>query len=388
VSKSDKCVNFAVCGKFHVLNHIPYLRNTGYLNRLYYSHPRLVEPGVYCEEYVRLPLKEYLIQGHSRVTKKYLDTMDSIYSGIWARSALARWVSAPLLHFILLGHSLPLIHQAKQDGAHIVAGAVNTHPENRRAIMEAEAERWGLRNTYTKLAPHEERVNEEIAHTDILLAPSRCVADTYIKHARPVHTVVLPFAANVARFKPSPLRRQRDLKGPLKIMTVGQIGLRKGQLYVLEALTRFPLGSIEYTMIGAIDPEIRDRLSKYRSFFKHVPRIANHDLVKIYQDHDAYVLTSLEEGLAGSMCEAMASGLSVACTPETGSVEILTDGSSGYIVPSRSVDAIEGFLAFALANRETLVETGLAAATKARSEVNWENYANNLMRIYDGLLSR
>lgn len=377
-------VNIAVCGKFHLFNYIPFLRAAGYLNRFYYSHSRQVETELYSR-YIRMPVKEYLIQGHSRVLGDFmLDAMNPVYADIWRRSVLARWTKSAIFQFVVLGHSLPLARRAKKEGAFVIADVVSTHPEHRRRQLMEEAQKWQLPNRYAQIPRYERFVDGEIESADLILAPSHHVAKTYTDRFPGVPAAVIPYATNVARFFPPSIPRRVD--GPLRIVTVGTVGLRKGQLYLLEAISKVPRGSIELTLVGAIDPPIKKHLVKYRHLFTHIPRVPNDELVQLHHRHDLFMLNSVEEGLAVSICEAMGSGMPVACTAETGANEIVDDKVDGYILPSRSVEGIEQFLAFAIRNRQELLAVGSRAAEKAAKFGNWQIYADRLMTVYEKVL--
>ena len=61
-------------------------------------------------------------------------------------------------------------------------------------------------------------------------------------------------------------------------------------------------------------------------------QLAPDALRNLYQESDVYVLPSHEEGLARSVLEAMASGLAVIVTRETGTGDIVKPGEDGWIV--------------------------------------------------------
>jgi glycosyltransferase involved in cell wall biosynthesis len=309
-----------------------------------------------------------------------------IYAKLWTRGVLRRWRPAPLLHVIALGHCHELIRRARQDGSFIIADVVSTHPEHRRQVMSEESLRWGLPDRYEKILSFERNVDSEIIDSDLILAPSRHVAATFESRFAEKHINVLPYAANISRFSPDTVSDVRAT-GPLRILTVGQIGLRKGHLYLLEAASRFPRNTFEITFVGATDPQVKPRLAQYSDLFRHISWISNEQLARWYRAQDLYILPSVEEGLAVSMCEAMGCGLPVACTPETGGSEIIEDGIDGFVLPSRSVEGVERFLAFALRMRPWLREVGLKAAAKARATVNWHHYAERLLQIYEAMVN-
>ena len=88
---------------------------------------------------------------------------------------------------------------------------------------------------------------------------------------------------------------------------------------------------------------------------------------------NAYVLPSLEEGMARSVLEAAAAGLPLIITKETGTTEIFRDGTSGWIIPSGDVDALVGSLRAAVSDPEACRVRG-ANARAAVQPLTWEAY--------------
>ena len=64
------------------------------------------------------------------------------------------------------------------------------------------------------------------------------------------------------------------------------------------------------------------------------------DIKELLQAVDIFLFTSLQEGLARSLMEAMASGLPCIVSNIRGNVDLLEDGRGGFLVPIDEVDAI------------------------------------------------
>ncbi|MBK6741981.1 MAG: glycosyltransferase [Hydrogenophilales bacterium] len=93
-----------------------------------------------------------------------------------------------------------------------------------------------------------------------------------------------------------------------------------------------------------------------------VPRV---QMLKHYSSADVFLLPSKCEGSAGVVYEAIAAGLPVVCTPNTGSV--VCDGVAGFIVPIRDAKAIGEALSNFIHQRELLVLMGHHERLKAQS---------------------
>ena len=159
---------------------------------------------------------------------------------------------------------------------------------------------------------------------------------------------------------------------------VGALSQAKGLGYLLEAVAR--LGQeIEFTLIGrrisaAIPaPSVLDK-------YRWIPSLPHDELLQEMSRHDVLVLPSLHEGFGLVMTEAMAQGLVVITTPHTAGPDLITDGVDGFLVPIRSVEAIEETVALLLRDRDRLKSMQKAARRKALG-CTWENYRQRLVRL-------
>ena len=384
-------VNVAVCGRFHFGNYIARLDQAGVLNRFYFSHKpetgaRLgLSPG----RAVNLPLKEYLVQGHGRLFgSNYAAAAVPIYGAIWARGVLARWQPADLLHVMAHGHEQPLVKRARADGARILAEVVNTHPDHQRRILQDEAERWGVRTAARGRTVREERLLKEVAAADRILAPTETVRRSFVERGfDPASIAKLPYAANVTRFSARTPEEAalRVRNGPLRVICVGGICLRKGQLHLLEACRLLGPDMVELTLVGTVNDEVAPLLERYRGGFRHLERVPNAELRSLLIAHAQFVLPSLEEGLAVANCEALACGLAVVTTRESGGEELIADGETGFLIEAGSTGAIVAKLEQLHADRALIEAVGMRGGEAAKRQMNWDRYAAALMELYRDL---
>lgn len=110
-----------------------------------------------------------------------------------------------------------------------------------------------------------------------------------------------------------------------------------------------------------------------------------HDIPRLLNALDAYVLPSLTEGICNSLLEAMATGLPVIATATGGNLEVITD-ESGLLFPVGNASCLAAHLA-SLATRSELRQ---ALAGQARKRVcehfSMKSMIENYEALYDGLL--
>ncbi|HEY9346513.1 MAG TPA: glycosyltransferase family 4 protein, partial [Inquilinus sp.] len=139
-------------------------------------------------------------------------------------------------------------------------------------------------------------------------------------------------------------------------------GLRKGTPYVLEAARRMR-GLADFRMVGrgAVPSAACAGLDGVVQFTGPIPRL---EIIAQYAWADVFLLPSVCEGSATVTYEALAAGLPVITTPNTGSV--VRDGTDGFVVPIRDVDAIVQSLHLLRADRARLSEMSHNAKLRAQ----------------------
>ena len=86
--------------------------------------------------------------------------------------------------------------------------------------------------------------------------------------------------------------------------------------------------------------------------------------------------------------QAMACGLPVICTTNTGGSEIVDDDISGYIIPIRNIEIMKDKIKILYNNRVKLEAMSKCAHVKANSELSWEKYGDRMLKIYRELMQK
>lgn len=178
-----------------------------------------------------------------------------------------------------------------------------------------------------------QREQAEWRLADVILCGSDFVREGIAACGGPVERcAVVPYGVD-ARF--SHIQRSSH-SGPLRVLTVGAVGLRKGSPYVLEAAKRLK-GKAEFRMVGSVPvlPQAESQLREHLELTGPIPRT---EILSHYAWADVFLLPSVCEGSATVTYEALLSGLPVVCTPNTGS--LVQHEVNGFIVPVGNSDAI------------------------------------------------
>lgn len=251
-----------------------------------------------------------------------------------------------------------------------------------RQIQTEEAERqpaWaatmpGTRDSVDKLA----RKDEEIALADIIV-----VASSFTKNSLRMastsnpHVILSPYGA--PPFTQSRLQFNQDRTRPLKVLYVGSLSQRKGLAYALEAIDQCGSSAVSLTLIGQRVAPCRpldQALQKHR----WLPSLPHSQVLEEMRSHDVLLFPSLFEGFGLVILEAMAQGLPVITTPNTGAPDVLTHDQEGFIVPIRSVEAITHAIERLECDRELLAKMGMTAQ-KTACQLSWKEYAGRIVRF-------
>jgi glycosyltransferase involved in cell wall biosynthesis len=176
----------------------------------------------------------------------------------------------------------------------------------------------------------------------------------------------------------------------IKVLSVGRLSREKGHADLLEAFARAAarLFGLDLVLVG--DGPEREHLEAQarRLGIAHCVRFVGHvpDPRPWYADADLFVLPSHSEGSPNALLEAMAASLPVIATHVGGVPELVTDGLTGRLVPSRSPDALADAIVAAASDPVAAAVLGRMAASWVRTHHDPVARARRLTDLYDGLV--
>ncbi|MCS3642384.1 glycosyltransferase family 4 protein [Salinibacter ruber] len=253
----------------------------------------------------------------------------------------------------------------------------NAPKESEQRLLRGEHERhseWEdapSQNAYAN--EYAEREKQEWQQSDVIFCGSSFVRDEIERNDGPTERcMVVPYGVN-SEVKPAETRRVSRSK--LRVLTVGTVGLRKGTPYVLQA-ARKCASIASFRMVGGVEVSdtVQSRLAEHVDLVGRIPRS---EVEKHYRWADVFLLPSICEGSATVTYEAMAAGLPVICTPNTGS--IVRNEKEGFIVPIRNADAIAEKINKLSSERELLEHMSHKARARYEEGGSLESYRKRLV---------
>ncbi|WP_081852856.1 glycosyltransferase family 4 protein [Bosea sp. 117] len=309
-------------------------------------------------------------------------------NALWAGQRFSELVAGRGFHgasgvYAFAGDALEMLAAARAQGLWTAVEQMIAPRDMVERLLREESERfpeWQPPQRPDRLAPFfAARERAEWALADRVICPSafvmRAVIDSGVAPAR---CALVPYGVDGRFAVPRPGERR---PGPLRVLTVGAVGLRKGSPYVIEAAHRLA-GRAAFRMVGpcGVPPAVAAQLARFVELTGPIPRSEMRDQ---FAWADVFLLPSLCEGSATAVYEAMSAGLPVICTGNTGSV--VRDGLDGFIVPIRDADAIVAALERFAAEPELMAQMSRNAASRS-ADYTLERYGDRLMEALSPLL--
>lgn len=152
-----------------------------------------------------------------------------------------------------------------------------------------------------------------------------------------------------------------DSRHPLRVLFLGQVILRKGIQYLIEAARLLEKEPIHFDVVGSIGISEMAITSAPSNTTFHGP-VSRDRTEAFYRSADLFVLPTLSDGFALTQLEAMAHGLPVIATPNCG--EVVSDAVDGLIVPASDANALAEAFQLLLQDPEKLQRMSEATGAK------------------------
>jgi glycosyltransferase involved in cell wall biosynthesis len=116
--------------------------------------------------------------------------------------------------------------------------------------------------------------------------------------------------------------------------------MTKGIALLLDACEQLPFKNAELTLVGGWSTRAGRRFVQKRLAQNPCITLAPGDPLPVLHRADVFVHPSYEDGFGYAPMEALACGVPVIVTDDTGMKEYVRNGINGYVVPTGSLDAL------------------------------------------------
>lgn len=379
----------ATLGRFHMFDLARQLLRLGQDARMFSGYPGFkIDPDLRAISQTRSfrVVLEH-IRGRLPVPQKttwWADRSIEDFGG-W----LGRKVERTELDFLdaLAGTGLEAGRILRRRGVKWACNRGSTHILTQKRLLEEEHARWGAAPPYFS-ARGLRRSLAEYEECDAVVVPSEFARTSFIEQGfSPRRVFKVPYGVDLSLFNQasSPARPHSKLR----VVFAGACSIRKGVGYLLDAMK--PLvqrGNAEVLFFGSVLEETKGILSAHTGEFTHRGSVPRSVLARELGQCDAIVLPSVEEGQALVLSQAMACGLAVIATPNTGAEDLINNGVEGFIIPFGNAQAIADRVEWMLENRLELFEMKAAALTRVQRMGGWDTYGEMSLRMYHSIMGR
>lgn len=388
-------VAIAAAGRFHAIRLAQQMEKKGVLERFFSASvtsrdyqdlsPHRVTPVRVCQMtdflYSQLRLskiipaslvnrfKDNLFDDFIRRSVQFMSEVDIFVA--WAH--YCRW-------------SMP---QIKKKSRYVIVESGSSHILEQEKLLQEEYDRAGLAAPPISLE-NKEKMCAEYELADYIMTPSDFVYDGFVRRGiSPKKLLKVRCGADIDFFYDEHEKRPDTI---FRVIFVGLVSLRKGIRVLLEAWTKIKdqlSFSAELIIVGAIQHDIKKLVAQYQKDSSIIFRgpVSPEHLKALYRTATVFVLPSVEDGFGMVMGEAMATGLPVICTKNTGGPDIIQEGVEGKLIPAADVHALSDVLLWSFINRQELVTMGERARLKS-SSFSWDMYGDAVYREYSKLVGK
>jgi len=229
----------------------------------------------------------------------------------------------------------------RQNGGMAFLQSWTSHPKEFWELLKEEQKRWQAR--YLPVSQYyQDRAVESVAAADYACVPSTFALQSFLKWGFDSQKLLFcPLWLDLGTFRPAP--EPRPANRPFTILHTGGLSLRKGAPYLFEAfrLIRREVPDAVLRVKRDLRNDVVDIVRRNSDL--PVEWSENLDFgghVRRYQSSDLLLFPSIEDGFAYVVAEALACGLPVITTPNTGASDLVQPGVNGEIVPIRDARAL------------------------------------------------
>jgi glycosyltransferase involved in cell wall biosynthesis len=222
-----------------------------------------------------------------------------------------------------------------------------------------------------------------LRHADAITATGDNLATATAAYApgQPVDSI--PYGVDLDRFRPQP----RSPGHAVVIGTAARLSPEKGVRHLVEAfaILRQRFGDCIALRIAGEGPERRSLQDLARRLdipVEFAGWVEHQDLPAFLQSLDVFALPSVFEGFGVAAAEASAMALPVVASRVHGLPDVVRDGTTGYLVPSRDATALADALARVVEDPALRTSMGEAGRAYVAERYDWQKNMAELEAIY------
>jgi len=391
-------IAIVVGGRWHAFDLAQWLERKKVLGRLITNYPKFKtrQWGIPDQKVTSLLVSFIASQlvfrfGWESAAKTFQHQLHAMF----AHPAARRLKGMDLVHGFS-SSSEPSIDWCRQHHIPFVLERGSSHMLEQTQILEEEKLLTGIRVsiTHPKIIEQELREYEK---ADRISVVSRFVYDSFVRQGVKEEKLFYnPLGVNLSAFFPG-----QKVDNRFRVIYAGALSLRKGIGYLVKSFHLARIPQAELLLVGGASWETPQLLKDAGPEVVRTGKVPQRELTSLYHRADVFAIASVEEGMAMVVPQAMACGLAVVCSANTGAKDVLEminqgippiehgkilEYSAGYIVPPRDTEAMGWCLARLAADADLLMAKRKAALLIHERKIDWEAYADRSIALYREML--
>lgn len=242
-----------------------------------------------------------------------------------------------------------------------------------RYISEQDNNLLFLENSYIWNEKENKKCLQEIYYTNHFFVPSSFVRESLISNGIAKENIhLIPYGLNIK----NDYVHSYSKEGPLKLLFVGQVVLRKGIDCLLRVVSKFEKKDVVLYVVGSYDKKSNYYINfSYCENISFLGSLTFDKMENVYNSCDVFVLDSLAEGMALVGLEALGCGLPIICSKNSGLDSIVLNNENGFIIEPNNEKSLYDKIEFFLKNR-TLVELFGKKSREISRNFTWDRYSD------------
>jgi len=378
-------VNISVVGRFHAFDLAKQMQKNNVLNKLITTYPKfftikwdIPSKKIISELHLELlnrykryipfisnnHINMFLKERHDKNSIKFLDDID-VFIG-WENVSLKTIVEAKKRGIITI------LEKGSAHKSFFIQNQIEEY-KNKNDIYDVSYLSWG-----------KDLVEYELV--DYISIPSSFVKRTFLEYGIPEEKLLVnPYGVDLEQFK-----QEKKEDNIFRIIYAGGLTFHKGSHYLLQAFSELNLPNSELCHLGTIKDEMKPFVEKYNNpKIKYLGHKPQDELYKYYSQGSVFIFPSLLDGFGLVLLQAMACGLPIVCTTNTGGEDLITkDGEEGFVIPIKSVEAIKEKILYLYQNKDICKEMGQKAKKRVEENFTWDDYGKRYIENLKQIMAK
>lgn len=377
-------ITISVPGRFHGFDLALQIEKNYLLDQFITSYPKFYvkKYGIKTKNIRSIVAKEIIIKFFN---KFFNFQINSILLNIYYDFITSRIIHTNSDIYILwAGFSLLTIKKIrkKNPNAIIILERGSTHISFQREIILNAYKNF---SEIKPLVPSFSLIKREIQEYDLvdfISTPTAFTKKTFLTYNINEKKIFTnPYGVDLKKFSH---RNKSNKINNFTVLFTGFFCVRKGADIFIKILHESSkIESLNFKIVGTIEKKLYKYLQPYIKSGKltYVSHLPQEKLISIYNDADVFLFPSYEEGLAIVLLQALASGLFIIATENSGA-KSLYDSGQIFISDFKDIDSITKILKELSENRNSYLNVNYDLLEK----YSWNNYGKRSIDFYQKCL--